>query len=267
MNYGLVSAVLFNKIALQRLHHLSKEIGVKICPIVGVGSAPFRGSLRPPTVDRVIKEYPSAYTFTIQSAFKYDYSPDEVREAVQKLEDRTVGHPHEVPEEKCLKVIDKYIQEYQEQVTKLAPMINRIATYVPSRRKRKLHIGLFGYSRSVAGITLPRVIAFTASLYSMGLPPEVLGLNALDKNEIKFIREVYVNFDKVLGDALRYLDWESPFLTKELKEWIKNHMELSEQDKEHQELTQYISRKVLENKPENFGEQVLSAAHLRKFLG
>jgi hypothetical protein len=44
-------------------------------------------------------------------------------------------------------------------------------------------------------------------------------------------------------------------------------MELSEQDKEHQELTQYISRKVLENKPENFGEQVLSAAHLRKFLG
>ncbi len=72
MNYGHVSAVLLNKIALQRLQTLSEDIGVEIYPIVGVGSAPFRGNLRPQTVERVAKEYPSTHTLTVQSAFKYD---------------------------------------------------------------------------------------------------------------------------------------------------------------------------------------------------
>jgi phosphoenolpyruvate carboxylase len=80
MNYGLTSAVLLNKIGLQRLQKLSQEIGVTMYPIIGLGSAPFRGNLRPETVERVGKEYPGAYMFTIQSAFKNDNPPDQVRE-------------------------------------------------------------------------------------------------------------------------------------------------------------------------------------------
>ena len=34
---------------------------------------------------------------------------------------------------------------------------------VPRRRMRKLHIGLFGYSRSIGGISLPRAISFCAA--------------------------------------------------------------------------------------------------------
>lgn len=57
MNYGIVSAVLLNKIALQHLQEVSEETGTRIYPIIGVGSAPFRGGLSPGTVDRVIAEY------------------------------------------------------------------------------------------------------------------------------------------------------------------------------------------------------------------
>ncbi len=53
MNYSMVSAILCNKIALQRLRMLSEETGVKIYPILGAGSAPFRGHLAPNAVPRM----------------------------------------------------------------------------------------------------------------------------------------------------------------------------------------------------------------------
>ncbi|MHA2121693.1 MAG: phosphoenolpyruvate carboxylase, partial [Promethearchaeota archaeon] len=87
LNYGLLSAVIVNKIAHQRIHQLSEEISMDLYPIIGVGSVPFRGNLRPDTVERVIKEYPSVQTFTLQSAFKYDYSPKVVSKAVDQLYD------------------------------------------------------------------------------------------------------------------------------------------------------------------------------------
>ena len=42
-----------------------------------------------------------------------------------------------------------------------------------------MHIGLFGYSREIGSVRLPRAINFTAALYSVGIPPEILGLSSL----------------------------------------------------------------------------------------
>jgi len=230
-------------------------------------SAPFRGNLRPQTVERVAKEYPSAYTFTIQSAFKYDNPPDEVKEAIRKLQKRKTGLPQEVDEERCLEIIRKYSQEYQKQITILAPVINKVARYVPSRRKRKLHIGLFGYSRSIGGVTLPRAITFTAALYSIGLPPEILSLNALDEDDIQFIREVYVNFEDDLRDSLRYFNPDTVFLPKDLEKRVRNFPVDFQPDEEHKQITDYIANSLKENQTEDLGEYVLRAANLRKFLG
>lgn len=265
MNYGLISAVFLNKIALQRLQHLSKETGIKIYPIVGIGSPPFRGNHKPQTVERVMREYPSANTFTIQSAFKYDNPPEDVKEAIKKLRERKIELPQKIDEGKCLKIAEKYSGEYVKQIIRLAPVINRVAKYIPRRRKRKLHIGLFGYSRSIGEITLPRAITFTAALYSIGLPPEILGLDALETDELRFIREVYVNFEDDLRDALKYLNPDTPFLPQELKTKIKGFS--FQPDEEYKEITNCIIASLREDKTEEIREYILRAASLRKFLG
>ncbi|MBN1693801.1 phosphoenolpyruvate carboxylase [candidate division WOR-3 bacterium] len=267
MNYGLISAVILNKIALQRLHRLSQDIGVELFPIVGVGSAPFRGNLKPHTAERVGREYPSAHTFTVQSAFKYDYTPDEINRGIKILRERNTGLPQEIDEKKALEVINKYTQEYKKQIIELAPVINEVARYIPSRRKRKLHIGLFGYSRSLEGVTLPRAITFTAALYSIGLPPEILALNALNDDDFSFIRSIYLNFDQDLIDALQYYNPEVEVIPKELKKKIKEIPLNFKTDDQSSELTNHILRLIKSNKTKDIQECIVRLANLRKFLG
>ena len=266
LNYGLISAVLLNKITLQRLYRLSEEINVEIYPIIGAGSAPFRGNLRPQNVENISEEYPSVSTFTIQSAFKYDNPPEDVIKAIHKLQKIRIKQPQEINEERCLEIINKYLIEYQKQVVKLAPVINDIARYVPSRRKRKLHIGLFGYSRNMEGIALPRAIKFTAALYSLGLPPEILGLNALNNDDFQFVSKVYVHFEKDLKDALKYFNIESRFIPKELKEFLRDFPIYSEVDEVHKKITEKI-QDIKNSEKTNLEEYILSAANIRKFLG
>jgi len=266
VNYGLVSAVLLNKIALQRLEVLSKTRGTKIYPIIGVGSAPFRGNLRPQTADRVSKEYPSVYTFTIQSSFKYDNPPEKVMRAIDILRERKVGAPQAVDESKCLEIAERYSAEYRKQISVLAPSINEIARHIPSRRKRKLHMGLFGYSREVEGVKLPRAITFTAALYSIGIPPEVFGLSALSTQDIDFLKQTYINFEADLAQALRYLDMNSPLLPESTRAKIKELKIDFQPDEEHQKITAHISESLGKER-HNVREHVLSAANLRGFLG
>lgn len=267
MNYGLVSAVLLNKIALQRLNGLSIDTGVHICPIIGVGSAPFRGNFKPGNVLRTADEYPSVCTFTIQSAFKYDNDPAEVSGAVAKLKGKEVSLPQQVEDGRCLEMIEKYLRAYQQQIAALAPLINRIAEFVPSRRKRKLHIGLFGYSRNMGEIRLPRAISFTSSLYSMGLPPEILGLNALNRDDCDFLRDTYLNFDRDMKDALKYLNPGNVFVPEGLLERIEALGIEYGTEKEHKDVTDHVLKSLKDDKPKNLQEHVLRAAHIRGFLG
>ncbi|KUK14224.1 MAG: phosphoenolpyruvate carboxylase [Synergistetes bacterium] len=267
MNYGIVSAVIFNKIALQRLHKVSLEIGKEIYPIIGVGSAPFRGNLRPQTVERVLEEYPSVYTFTIQSSFKYDNAPEEARKGIKRIKKSSPKSPQDIDEGKALEIAEKYSKEYQRWVVELAPIINEVAKYVPPRRKRKLHIGLFGYSRKLGKISLPRAIAFTAALYSIGLPPEILALNSLNREDLEFLKDVYIGFKSDLRDALKFSNMNGKFFPRELKEAIERCEIEIEPNEEHKELTSFIIKKLEENKAEEMERLILRAAHIRKFLG
>ena len=170
MNYGDLSAILMNKIALMNLQMLEEDSGVDIYPIIGVGSAPFRGNLKPDNVESIMKEYPSVHTFTVQSAFKYDYSHDMVRDGIQKINESCKKKAHFIDEERAQDIIARCSTEYRKQLIKLAPVIWDVSNFVPRRRKRKLHIGLFGYSRSMEGVKLPRAIGYCCALYSIGLP-------------------------------------------------------------------------------------------------
>ena len=148
----------------------------------------------------------------------------------------------------------------------LSDIINRIATYVPSRRKRKLHIGLFGYSRSTGGMTLPRAITFTAALYSVGVPPELLGLSALDDDDLSFVRNLYVNFDQDLADAARYMNPGSPYLGEVVRNAADRVISYTT-DEEHQEITNGILSSLKQNRAKDIQPDILRAASIRKFLG
>lgn len=267
LNYGNVSNVLLYKIAAKRLHALSRELKIPIYIILGAGSAPFRGNLRPQTVERVMVEYPSTQTFTIQSSFKYDSDHDVVRHAIEKLRAHTATAPQVVDEAACEAIIEKYATRYQEQIRELALIINRVAKYVPSRRKRKLHIGLFGYSRKMGDVSLPRAITFTAALYSIGVPPELLGLDVLTDEDIIFLKTVYVNFEADLRDALRFSNFKSTYMPKSISGRAKELVANIDYSREHNTVTHQINAALESGNTAAMGEYVLRAARVRGFLG
>jgi phosphoenolpyruvate carboxylase len=267
MNYGLVSAAFANKIALARLEALTERIGVRLHPILGMGSAPFRGGLSPYTAARVAEEYPSVATFTIQSAFKYDHPLENVRAAIRLLESRGVGSAPPVDEERAKPLIERYSDAYRAQIVELAPLINRMAKYVPARRARKLHIGLFGYARDVEGITLPRAISFTCALYSLGLPPELIGFETLSGDDLAFIREEYPSYSDKIAAALRSCDMDGPLASTALKDAVRRAGFDWEPDPAHIELSRRVRECLDDGRDAMISDLVLQGAVARRFVG
>jgi phosphoenolpyruvate carboxylase len=274
LNYGQASAVLLAKVALVRLEALERRLGVPILPILGVGSAPFRGNFSPTKAEEVMREYPSVQTYTVQSAFKYDYPEGEVREAIARLNATPRGMALEVDEGKCVELIEKVASRYAACVATLAPVVNELARYVPPRRARKLHIGLFGYSRELDGhdVHLPRAIRFCCAMYSLGIPPEVLGLGALSREDLVALREAYVNFDRDMQDAMRYLN---PDILERLSSPVRDELSWAvelfptEPDEEHRARTSRIWALLQEgeNNRSLIAEEIVKAAARRRFLG
>lgn len=268
MNYSMVSAILCNKIALQRLRILSEQAGVKIYPILGAGSPPFRGHLSPDTVDRVLEEYPDVQTFTVQSAFKYDNPISAVVSAINKLKSTEMMRGYDVDEGRCLNIIETVSTEYRKHIESIADLINYVASFVPRRRMRKLHVGLFGYARSVGKVTLPRVIGFCAACYSIGLPPELIGLSALSKEDIACMNELHVNFNFDIRTALAYYNEEVlTILPQEFRDILHFDWIDYETDQDHKEITSRIIRAIKAKDSANIQNMLIEAAHLRRFLG
>ncbi len=219
LNYGLITAVLLSKVALGKLSQVQKKTGVKINPILGVGTMPFRGHLNPDNIDNFLLEYRGLSTVTIQSAFRYDYPSDVVERGIASLNQQLPnGELAQIDEDQVTQVesaMKKLIPVFQARVEILAPLINYVASFIPTRRARKLHIGLFGYSRRVKGVTMPRAIPFAAAFYSLGIPPEFIGaqaLRSLTDKELDTVRECYrgIQFDYRFAGAL--VSWETVHL-------------------------------------------------------
>jgi phosphoenolpyruvate carboxylase len=178
MNSGLVPAILAVRAALSTLHQLAEQHGHPVYPVLGTGSLPFRGGVRPGNTDAFLRQYAGTSTYSIQSAFRYDYPLQDVRAALQTMRhDVPLGRaPRLTPDERtqlrALSVL--FEQSWKPTIEAIAPIINALAEFMPPRRERLLHIGLFGYSRGIGSVKLPRAIVFTAALYSLGIPPELI---------------------------------------------------------------------------------------------
>ncbi len=270
LNYGSASAVLLSKIGLQRLYALEQKTSTPILPIIGVGSAPFRGNFTPNNVNNCGEEYPSVQTFTAQSSFKYDHSFRDVVNAVDMLNHGTRHPPLEIDEKRALFFIKKMCKVYEGQLREVADLINGISAFVPGRRARKLHTGLFGYSRSMKGIKLPRAIKFCASFYSIGIPPDLLGLSALSEKEFDELHSLYTKIDEDLISSVRFLNKSNlSKMPTQVKSGISRVLEWVEyeSDDEYCEITSRIYQNFRSGNHGHLIEDIKAAAWKRQFLG
>lgn len=226
MNSGLIPAVLAVKAALSKIQECADAVGINVYPILGTGSLPFRGSVNPQYTDTFLTQYAGVRTYSIQSAFRYDYPKDQVEKALKIIH-------REVPKQKLVHVSDEdrkkiailcthFEKIWQPTIEKIAPLINQVAAFIPPRRERLQHIGLFGYSRGIGKVRLPRAIGFTCALYSLGIPPELIatgrGLEFAEKEGLMDIIEKY--YPALRADLIhagKYLNRENvEFLAKKM---------------------------------------------------
>ena len=270
LNYGSTSAVLLSKIALQKLHAVEEKSSIPILPIIGVGGAPFRGNFTPQNVNNCGEEYPSVQTYTVQSSFKYDHPHRDVVNAVDMINHVHRRPPLQIDEKRAMEFVKKMSAAYETQLKEMADVINGLSVFVPGRRARKLHVGLFGYSRSMKGIKLPRAIKFCAAFYSIGLPAELLGLSALSEKEFDELHGLYTKIDEDLKDSTRYLNMANlDRMPQAVRKGVKKALEYieCEPDEEYAEITTRIYDNFKTGKHTHLAEDIKAAAWKRRFLG
>lgn len=289
LNAGIVPTVLSIKIALSGYRQFEERYGIPLHPILGAASLPFRGGISPATVDAFLNEYKGIQTTTIQSGFRYDYPKEEVFEALRKidkniyLQKATLISDTEAKE--IERIMDIFASFYKPTIEQIAPLINLVAASVPKRRERVQHVGLFGYSRGMGSVKLPRAIGFTASLYSIGVPPELIGtgrgLKAIkERNMLDLLEKHYVNLRSDLLYAYNHLNKETLDTlaktnkgfediredVKEIEKYLKNEdLKPSSSHLEHQGLTNIIYRGITEK--QDVSEQIENAARIRRSIG
>jgi len=211
---GSLATVLANKLAMSRAYEFSAKSDIPVYPISGVGSLPFRGGLKPSTVDEYLKEYPGMRTVSIQSSFRYDHPLAEVKAAIKQIEEKLPKTKPKSIEKSTQKNIEGIIKDsaklYQATLSEIIVDVQPIFDAVPKRRDRRQHIGLLAYGRSLGEQKMPRAITFTAGFYSLGVPPEFIGigrsLKALSPTELKVVKDHYVNLKSNLVTAGKFLN-------------------------------------------------------------
>ena len=289
LNSGLVPTILALKIALSRFKLLEENLGFPLFPMLGTGSLPFRGGLTPETIDKNLEEYAGIKTLIIQSAFRYDFPRQKVVNAIdsikKKLHRKKARILSENEIDKIQSLLPFFTSSYRKTIEQLAPIINDISIHVAKRRERVLHIGLFGYSRGVGRVRLPRAITFTASLYSIGIPPELIGAGrglkkAARLGGLDLILKNYIHLKSDLDSAGNFLNKNNLKKLASLNSaWADVAEDVSEIESilnlelgpknsvhyEHNRLTERTLQKFLAKK--NIAPLITLTGHLRKSLG
>lgn len=286
---GLIPGVIAVKIALARYQKLEKRRRIALLPILGIASLPFRGGLTPYNTKALIREYAGVKTFLLQSAFRYEYPKKDVIKsisAINKNLQQTQAQPMEAEDEAALiELIHTFENFYKHTIEGTADLINKVAQHIPKRRERLHHAGPFGYARQVGSAQLPRAISFTAALYSLGIPPEMIGTGrsiklAQQNKQIKLIEKYYLNIKDDIKRAGKFVNKKIlTKLAKQNKIWHEviediTYLEAyvgttfaphTPEEKKHQKITEKIFNNFQNNKPiQNLIEE---AGKLRKSLG
>lgn len=214
LSAGLLAGLIGNKIGLSRLYEFARRSKIPVFPIAGSGSLLFRGGLTPDGIDRFVEEFPGVRTVTVQSSFRYDHPKSKVRKAIAELEERLPSVKPRVIEpgvqSRLIQIANTSTEFYQRTLDGVLEGMEPIFNLVPRRRDRRQHIGLLAYSRSLGKRSLPRAITFTAGFYSVGVPPEFIGLGrtlkSLKASDLELLRDEYRNLAADFERAGRFVN-------------------------------------------------------------
>lgn len=293
LDAGLFPAILAARGALSEYYRFSHESKIPVYPIIGTGSLLFRGLLSPEHLDRFYEVYGGVKTVTVQSSFRYDHPKQQVQAAIQNLKNNLWNHtvtnytPLEI--EEISTISEHFASPYRHSILEMADTINQLAQYVPKHRERIPHTGHFGYSRKLEDAdheskSLPRAITFTCTLYSLGIPPSLIGTGRALQEHLKNgtwddLQKYYPGFEK---DIL----WDAQFLNKENLEILaKQNESFKDIQKDIQFLEEILGQKfeptnrlyrnttsnvlnyLINKDDEGVKESLVEAAKLRKSLG
>ena len=244
MSYGMMSSVLSVIVAIHKTKMITDKLNIEIAPILGLGALPFRGHLSLKNAERILETYAGIRTFTIQSGMRYDHGTAETRKLAKKLNEEaqnTQARSFTVDEiERIQEMIAIFTKHYMRTFVEMITPLEEITKLIPRNRDRlaSSRTGL-EYVREIAHMqeiadltqdielkqdllaintdvhcTVPRAISFTAALYTIGMPPEFIGVGrGIDEivqkygsEGLDFLLKVYPQLKQDLNFALKYMN-------------------------------------------------------------
>jgi phosphoenolpyruvate carboxylase len=243
MVYGMVASVLAVKLAIADSYEACAAAGVDAMPIYGGGALPFRGHVTLENIDAMNVDFAGIRTVTIQSGIRYDRGNEDTMQlalrAAELLPETPPLEYDEARRRELLDLIGLFTIPYLKSFSRLLPAVTRLADIMPRQRDRLARKSPVGYARDAAqpgklasmmsdsdiadsikavelgtSDELPRAISYTGALYSIGLPPEIIGtgrgLDALYERggteAIERMMRIYPGLKSDLEVATRYLN-------------------------------------------------------------
>ncbi|MCU7786741.1 phosphoenolpyruvate carboxylase [Pyrobaculum sp. 3827-6] len=236
VKYGHIASALSIVLTLAKTPQIEERFGVRIHPILGMGSPPFRGGINNPQLAHLeVLQYSGYYTVTIQSAVRYDVSYNEYVNVKESLLAACCVRGVKAVDPELYQIITQASSTYRGVVAKYADKIVEMARLVPPTRDR-VSWSVYGRTLTLHDrvVNMPRAIVYTSTWYAMGLPPILLDaptvvelargdkldllLRALPayRKEVQYDAQFYdpataeryvgEDFVKVVNEALDYLD-------------------------------------------------------------
>jgi len=253
MSYGLISSVLSVLIAIDKSYKWSKKNNVEVLPILGCGSLPFRGHLTEANLENLMKNYSGIATFTIQSGLRYDHSESSAKSVVEKLKNNKYRERTKSFKTADIELMQEFIgigtKYYMETFLKIIKNIEWMGKFIPKNRDRlsSTKTGL-EYIREIACLeevadlvrdealkkellaintdvscSVPRAISYTASMYTLGLPPEFIGTGrCLNEIQTKYGKEGIEKLLELYPQLLDDLKFASKFVNTKVSKGIIN---------------------------------------------